>query len=432
RARWHAIWAADGAKIPDSTQRAIVDCLSDPDQSVQCQAIRLVGGRKAPLARVLVNNVRNGEAKVKFEAVTALGRIGDPSAIEILIEVLAHGDEHVRFAAATALNRIGRQKPDAWEKIVAQLRGEDKSLRQAIIFAIRETYEPRLVKELAKVAADAKAPARARVLAMQSLSEVCYAYPQWKGEWWAYHPALNPKPEKTAEWSETQSIVGLFRDLLADPQPEVQRAAIAAVAATKDVQSAAQLRKLLENQRDAATQAALIDALGRLKDKDAVSAIIAILEQDNAPPAVLSAAIEAAAQIAVAELTRPLAGLLINHDTDTALAALNTLSKVSGEPATRAITLSLEDTRPQMRKAAVRMLGDRRATSAVPDLLKLVDDRELGPAVLLSLAKNPHPKALRAYLKALESKDAALREQTRTAIAKIADQTLPQLEIQAN
>jgi len=80
----------------------------------------------------------------------------------------------------------------------------------------------------------------------------------------------------------------------------------------------------------------------------------------------------------------------------------------------------------------VRLLGDRHAKSAVPDLLKLVDDPQLGPAVLLALAKTPDGRALKAYVKALASKDAALREQTRNAIAKVADQILPEVELQAN
>ena len=81
---------------------------------------------------------------------------------------------------------------------------------------------------------------------------------------------------------------------------------------------------------------------------------------------------------------------------------------------------------------AVRLLGERHAKSAVPDLLKVVDDPQLGPAALLALAKTPDGRALNAYVKALASKDAALREQARNAIAKVADQILPEVELQAN
>jgi putative heme-binding domain-containing protein len=428
----HAIWALDAIDRGKSARDAIVAVMDSPDPSLRRQAIRQLGERTTALFDKMRRAHVHDDASVRFSAATALGRMGDPVNVAVLSTLLADTDLMVRFAAFTAMNRIGRHKPEAWEYIVSGLRTENELRREGFMFALRETYDATLVSELAKLASNKKDSPAARIMAIQLLSELCYAYPPWKGEWWAYHPALNPRPEKNTEWSETKVVLGLLRDLLSDPQPGIQRAAIAGIAAAKDSQSGAQLRKMLGHQPDAAMQCALIEAMGKLKDKEAGGQIIAALEQDKSEPAVLAAAIDAAAEIGLLEFARALAGHLNDNDVNIASAALNALAKISGQPATQAIVRSLEDSRPEMRKAAVRILGERRAATAVPDLLKLVDDPQLGPAVLNALAKIPNAKALKAYLKALESKDAALREQTRTAIAKIADQTLPQLEIQAN
>jgi putative membrane-bound dehydrogenase-like protein len=432
QARVQAIWAMDAIDQGKTSREAINVAIDSPDVSLRRQAIRQVGARAAEFPLNMVSAAENNDSSVRFAVASAMGRNGDRRALAVLESLVTDKDPLVHFAAFTAINRIARQKPEVWKQIVGQLRFEDQPLRQGMLLAMRETYESKLVQELAKFASDAREPARARTLAMQALFELCYDHPQWKGEWWAYHPALNPKPEKTAEWSETQTILRMLRELLNDPQPEIQRAAIAGAALTKDSQSAPQLRKMLGNRPDIAMQIAVIEALSKLKDKEASGPIIAVLEQDNPAPAVLAAAIDAAGEIALPEFARALAGHLNDSDLNTASAVLIALSKISGQPAMQAITRSLEDARPEMRKAAVRILGERRAAAAVPDLLKLVDDPQLGSAVLQALAKIPSAKALKAYLKALESKDAALREATRAAIAKITEQILPDLELRAN
>ncbi|HEV8377482.1 MAG TPA: HEAT repeat domain-containing protein [Tepidisphaeraceae bacterium] len=431
RAKMHAIWALDAIDQGQVAREAIVATMDSQDASLRRQAIRQLA-RTGKIHESILAACHDRDASVRFAAASALGRISDLAALSFLETLVRDSDPVVRFAAFTAMNRIGRQQPNAWEHLVDLLKSEDDSLRQGMLFTLRETYDAKLVRELTNLASDPKATAKARTLAMQLLSELCYSYPQWKGEWWAYHPALSPRPEKSAEWSETKVVIQLLRDLLNDPQPAIRGAAIVGIAKAKDVQSAPQLRKLFAAELDPATQCSLLDALGKLKDQEASALIIGVLERDESRPEVLLSAIEAAGEIGLSEFAQPLAGHLNDRNLDSAIAVLNALSKLSGDTATQAIARSLEDTRPEMRAAAVRLLGDRRAAAAVPDLLKIVDDPQLGPAVLNSLARIPDARALHAYLKALQSKDATLREQTRNAIAKIAEQVLPQLELRAN
>ena len=179
-------------------------------------------------------------------------------------------------------------------------------------------------------------------------------------------------------------------------------------------------------------RALIVGALGKLKDQESASLLVKLLQQESQDRPILLSAIDAAGELAAPELAQPLAGHLLDPDAPTAIAVLDALAKIPGKAATAAMIRSLEDTRLEVRRQAVRVLADRRAPAAVPDLLKLIDDPQLGPAVLTALAKTPDGRALNAYLKALAGKDAALREQSRTAIAKIADEFLPVLELRAN
>jgi putative membrane-bound dehydrogenase-like protein len=432
-ARIHAIWALDAMKLDEPKRQGILDSIHDADESVQRQAIRQLGLRKVESASLPLERVRRGASDpVRFEVATALGRIGNPFSVLVLLEMLSDPDAHVQFAAATALNRFGRQHPDFWSNIAARLTSEDQVVRDRVGYALRETYDIKLVQALVEIAKGEKGPVEAKEAALRILASLARKYPQWKGEWWAYHPALAAPPQKTADWEATPVILQTLRNALDDEKLQIRRVAVEGLMILKDALSAEKLRKGFAGETDASMRALIVRALGKLKDQDAVGMLIDLLQEDKADRQVLLAAIEAAGELGAPELTGRVAAHLMNRETDIGLAALGALARISGAAATQAIAHSLDDTRPEMRKTAVRLLGERRAPQAVPDLLKLADDKVLGQAVLLALAKNPHAKALNAYLKALESKDAALREQTRTAIAKIADQILPQLELQAN
>ena len=109
-ARRHALWTLDAIDGGVAASRG------DPRGRVRRRPERPPAG--PPPARHSAGRARRGrgrearlrdaDAGVRFQAATALGRIGDAAAIPALIEALDEADLFARYAAFTALNRIGR------------------------------------------------------------------------------------------------------------------------------------------------------------------------------------------------------------------------------------------------------------------------------------------------------------------------------------
>src|SRR5207247_1559291 len=106
-------------------------------------------------------------------------------------------------AAFTALNRIGRTQPAAWPGIVAGLASPNPRIREGTAFALRETFSESLVSALRDVASDRTRFASTREAALKSLAALHHQLPEWRGEWWAYHPAKAPPPARTVTWAGT-------------------------------------------------------------------------------------------------------------------------------------------------------------------------------------------------------------------------------------
>jgi putative heme-binding domain-containing protein len=432
QARSHAIWALNAMDGGKPAWVAIEAATRAKDVAVRRQSIRQMGMRGAEGKLSVMQAWLDPEPSVRVAVATAIGRIGDVGILDVLGAMLKDDDPNVRYSAWTAMNQIGRRDAKAWRQIVGDLAIANEQQRQGIIFALRETYDLALVKELADFATNARSPAAARTLAIGLLAEVCYRYPQWKGEWWAYHPALAPAPQKTSGWEGTAMAMTALRAGLDDREAPIRRASVDGLALVRDTGSGEQLRKMFATEADPRVKRSLLGALGAMKDLEAAGIIAGVLGDELAEAELLETAIAAAGEIGSEEFVRPLADRLNDKNKTRAIAIVNALAKISGDPATKAIAASIEDVSPEVRLLAARVLGERRSRLAVPHLLAVVDDPEIGPVAIAGLARIPDARALKIYLRALESKDAGLREQVRNAIAKIVDEVLPQLELQAD
>src|SRR6185503_2680252 len=166
--------------------------------------------------------LKDPQASIRFQAASALGRLGRPSAIPGLRAALAEKDPVARYAVFTALHRIGRADPSAWGEIASGLRSDVTSIREGTLFALRDVAEPIVVDALARATGEGRADA------LTCLARVARKDPEWKGEWWSspYHPALSPRPVRTVEWSGTPIALDALRIGLDDSDPRVRRAAV--------------------------------------------------------------------------------------------------------------------------------------------------------------------------------------------------------------
>src|SRR6185295_17740359 len=91
-----------------------------------------------------------------------------------------------------------------------------------------------------------------------------------------------------------------------------------------------------------------------------------------------------------------------------------------------------DDSLSDVRRGAVTALGEMKARSALPQLLKAYRDNETKSEAVAALAQMPDAQALDAYLEGLAGKNPTLRASCRKAIETIRDKALPAIEAKVN
>src|SRR5207248_305777 len=83
------------------------------------------------------------------------------------VKKLDEKDFFARFAMFTALNRIGKANPAAWDVIVKALSDPKAEIREGAVFAMRETFDERLVRALTAYVGDTANPNDGRAAALK-------------------------------------------------------------------------------------------------------------------------------------------------------------------------------------------------------------------------------------------------------------------------
>ncbi|HKQ38315.1 MAG TPA: HEAT repeat domain-containing protein [Verrucomicrobiae bacterium] len=366
RALWHAIWLSTN----------VARCLADERASVRRQALRRNLLPAAEVRRCLSDQ----DASVRFHAVTALGKIGIMTEVPPLQKLLADSDSVVRFGAFTALNAIGRAHADAWPLICKGLRDDDPLIREHTAFALRNTYDLALVKVLETIGT---------AEAVRLLAPLHHKAPEWKGEWWAYHPFNTTPPAKTVPWEGTAIIMPRLRASLTNAEPIV----IHALAEAGDAESIPQLRKLLEGNPRLEVLRALLKAAGALRIHS---------------PALVRSASHSAAEVRSA--------------------AIDALITVDREGAAEKILPLLKHSDAAVRASAVTALGSLKNKSTLDPLLAAYNDPATREQAIVALAQIPDVKAVDAYADGLTRTNLMIRESARKAVRAIRNDARPILE----
>ena len=463
-ARTHAVWALDAMDGGRSARLEIIAASNDAEPIVRRQAIRQLGTRRVTNAvPALRRRLKDEDASVRFQAATALGRVGDRRGVPALLNALEEQDLFVRYAAFTALNRIGTNAPSAWAVIVRGLESKSARVREGTTFALRETYDSELLTEFTKLFRDTtKSPASRRV-ALELIAALHHRQPAWKGQWWAYHPALQPPPARTEPWSGTDLVLTTLRDGLRETEPALRRACIDGLAAARDTNSAPALRAVFPHESDPASRATILRALGAMKDSGTLALVVAELKQPRHPETT-AAAMAAAEEIGGDDAVRGLSSFLSSPNSDApalaqaigALGKLRAQSAIAGiEPLTRhadatvraaafialgrlqgeaslpKLERGLADSALEVRRAVVKALGDLKSTNAVPPLLKAYAEDTLRTDAFNALVRTPDERALAALLDGLSSKNPVERNAAHLAIRDLSGKVLKAVEAKA-
>lgn len=413
---WHALWALDDSR--DQKTKLPRRLVNSGDPATRRQVLRFLGhGRGESNLPILLKGLRDSEAPVRFQAATSLGRVGTGvQALQALLAALDEGDHFTRYAITHALHRIGLADSEdsrVWPLIVQRLADPDPAVRELIGFVLRDAYAPELVRELSRFIREKKTRLAARAAALASLAHLTRKFPEWKGQWWAYHPALAPAPIRTVAWGETDRALQVFTEIL-KTEPDLRLAAIQSISSAHESSLAPNLRELYPLDERSEIREAILKALAAMKDSQSGHLIIAGLAADNSPE-LQRAALSAAKHSSSPEVRAKLIALIPNEKISAALRAqaITTLAQLGAAEAAGEVAKAAQSSNLEIRSAAIEALGKLGGPAAAQTLLSLFDfsDVSIKNKTLQALGQlkdtNAVPKLLSAYTSA-DTRDAAL------------------------
>jgi len=464
-ARWSAIWTLDRI---DEGRLAILAALGDADPSVRRQAARQLGTRPdkdatGPLIKLLEDSDRS----VRFQAATALGRIGDLDCARMLITMLDETDLFCRYAAFTGIHRIGTKhhNKSMWDYFASYLARAAKSeVRDGILFAFREAYDPAAINALCLFAADDVVPANTRGATLALLGELSQKRPPWKAEWWGTQPVRGQPPARSVTWEGTEPAFAALRKGLTDSDAKIRLGAAAGIIASDSPQMAIELAHHVPSEKDGETRNTMLQALIKVRNVNDplnnalnhLAATLLVKQPDDIRETLFFAAHLGSATPELTDVLLEIAGKKLTVDQELYLLEAFAKSKEvrviaamadrmqhadakvrgaaarlligKGKQATQVLIRALEDKDASVRKQAAVGLGKLKDKAAIPGLLKAMNDKELRFDAISALAQMPDLKALDAYLEGLASKNTPQRDDCVKAVAAIKKPALAEIE----
>ena len=152
------------------------------------------------------------------------------------------------------------------------------------------------------------------------------------------------------------------------------------------------------NQLPADNQILIIQTLGKRADASASPALFALAR--NSEKSVRIAAIRSLAEIGHSSAVPVLAELLNDADSEISQAAQESLAALPGRQADAAVMAMLDSSQTSRRLTALELIGRRRMTASIPALLKAAEDAEakVRPAALKKVGELGGPDQLPALL----------------------------------
>lgn len=337
------------------TQRHLMKALEDPEERVRIQAARALGkGGALAAVPVMIEWLANLKHEVRSVAVAALGEIGGTEAVAALTRSLSDPDATVRKDTVKALGTIGAKgNPTVVIALIPRLEDDKAEVRLVTIQQLEEIGDRRAVIPLVARFGDTGVAVRAA--AVRAIGKL----------------------------GDRSAVPALIR-LMNDPDEGVRMAAVGSLGSLGASDAIDALTEQLNSGGDA-YRAKVAYALGQIAAESAAGggtaaddAMRTLVVNLAAVPALRNAAREAlrvAGKAAIPALVAHLQG------------------RIAGDPTT-----------------AVELLadaGDPRATATLA--AELERGRVAMPKVLRALGATGDPNALVPVLRALSSKDAAIR-----------------------
>jgi HEAT repeat protein len=381
--RWAAAVMA-GKRQEPSFVTALIERTKDTDFGVQVAAVwaltRTEGAEAVP---VLIEWLLNEQLipKLREEIAGTLGRIGDPRAVEPLIEAFTKGEANeVRNAAVRALGQIG--DPRAVEHLVEVMKtDEDKEIQKVAIRALGEIRDPSAVGPLIEALQCWFEEERAAIEEEEEVKEKWRQEALRRVDYWSLTIDLKGSSEEEKERLEEILGYGYEYEREMPHPPKGTRETIEEALVRIGVPAAARL----------------IDILSTVHADTATELLVRI-----GPPSIplLIAALRGRAVVQAVEVLVQI-----------------------GAPTVEPLIQALKDERGYAQRAAAAALGrihDPRAVDALIEALK-DEDQDMRQTVARALGRIGDPRAVDPLIEVLSDKNANLRVIAAKALVQIGD-----------
>ena len=395
----------------------------------------------APDLAVLVTDP---EARVRRRAALAVGRVGLPEGVALVLPLLADPDPEVRQMAALALGLIGLVLDDGSPPLDPALLPAVTALDAALADA-DPMVRGRAAEALGQMGATESAPAVGRLAADYARSPAVTGM-QPDDERWPFAREADAFRLALAALVRLRAYEPLAAAVLDQGGRPVSAwwPVAYALQRIEDARAAPALRELLQTP-GRYTAAFAARGLGAAKDAASVPGLVALLDPARHPPGVVVAAARALALIGDQAAVKPLNALVSSSETDPniRLEAVGALGALRASQALPGIQDLLTDPWPALRGAALRAVAaiDREGfvlllsgldpdqhwtvRAVVADVLGTLppdvstgrlqdmlgdEDKRVIPAVLASLVRLKAPEVDRVLLERLKDPDPGVRE----------------------
>ncbi|HEU5361074.1 MAG TPA: HEAT repeat domain-containing protein, partial [Candidatus Deferrimicrobiaceae bacterium] len=331
------MWAAEILGCLGDPRAAIplIESLGDVSPEVRAKAAGGLGkiGEARALERLLEMLLSDPAPFVRTRAAQALGAIGHPKVIDQLIHVLKDPEWWVRIRAIEALEQIGRSSQGA---LLVALEDDDDEVRRRAAMALeRMGY---VEESIAAMESEGFRPDLSRVLLLigkAGVTEVFFGSILTAGE-------------------VAQKLLVRIAGDIGDPS------------------AGPVLRPLLLESRDPSLRSRVLEALGKIRYREAIPDILGCLRDSD--EWVRSASVDALSFLGAEDHAEELARLLRDPVTETRKAVCRVVSELEGGKGEAAVEALLADPSPQVRAEALRAVKRREIHGCEPKVRQLLAD----------------------------------------------------------
>jgi putative heme-binding domain-containing protein len=250
------------------------------------------------------------------------------------------------------------------------------------------------------------------------------AEPYVKG-WWGTRPAASkPARPKNIDWSGTSLVLATLQSALRSPDPLVRGAAMKVYKDIPDPGAEAILQHMATDPANSeADRMEAISWFGELPSpsENTKNLLSRLATEPAQPPAIKIAALHSLGALKLKSAVAAIEQSLKDPAPAVRVAGLDALAMTLGDAAGAQAAAALQDGDVEVRRTAIRLVGETEFRDALPALLALASDPATHDELLAAVARMPDRRALGLYLEGLQSKNSTLRDGSRSALVKIKD-----------